>query len=290
MRAVATIFALVAVLATAAAAQNATTSVATTTMAPNMTMMTTAAPNATMMTTAAPTAPATTLPPVPNSTTTPALITATLTINGTDFGVLLADPVKRAALAYAIQGDLAAFLALLREWVTILNMREGSLIVDFAVTQLNANQTLAGLTQRLATAQTEMQIPALTAVYQQTFPGRTLTVGGVTGIQTRAPETTTTTAPTTTTAAPATGSCDDCAALEECVTAQDGAVTCELDNAAVAGLVIGIFAFLCIVTGVISCFFCGGAKSAQEGPDGPVDDKDVELQQQTGANEPTNQV
>lgn len=143
-------------------------------------------------------------PPAPVVRPPPA-ITATLRIPGAAFGLLLADPAKKAQLTTAVSNALATLLNVAARFIRIIAMYEGSLVVDFAVetgSGVSVDALQATLSSPTAVGNTAW-LTEIQTVYS-TVSSDTLTGATVSAVA--IPTTTTTTAGPTTSGAATTAS------------------------------------------------------------------------------------
>jgi len=134
---------------------------------------------------------------------------ATLRLSGTAYAALLNNGTARALLEAALKADLGTLLGINRDFIRILNMSVGSLIVDFAVLN-GSGKSAADLNTGLAAATANTNWLTSTKAVYSTVSNETISVLSVTvtelGGSTAAPTTvaggtTTRTPPTTSNAA-----------------------------------------------------------------------------------------
>jgi len=122
------------------------------------------------------------------------LIRAQIRLSGNWTGIL-SDPVKYAALAAALQNDIAALLGVPPELIVIVSLTSGSLVIDFAVRE-GANVSIASLESKIATATSNSTWLASTVSYAAANGGPTsITVTGAGVVTTTVAGQTTTGAP-----------------------------------------------------------------------------------------------
>jgi hypothetical protein len=132
-----------------------------------------------------------------------AAITAVLRLSGNDWAAVLNDPVKKQSLFNSLAVDIAAFLEIQSNLLTIIDAVIGSLVVTFSVAQgsgKTADQLVAGVTRAGTTA---TWLTSTKAVYA-TVSTEVLTVQSTGVTATGAPSTTTTGSGSTTTGSSAT--------------------------------------------------------------------------------------
>lgn len=104
---------------------------------------------------------------------------ATIRLSGTQWAALLSNPAARSQLEAALKGDLANLLGVIADFIKILNLSVGSLIVDFAVLA-GSNKTADQLTASvLASGNNTSWLTSTKSVYS-IVSNETISVIGVT--------------------------------------------------------------------------------------------------------------
>jgi len=139
--------------------------------------------------------PATTRAPATTSSATAPpgtelVIRATIRLSGSDYAMLLADPAKKAQLTAAIKEDIARLLGISLNFIFILDISIGSLVIDFGVST-GSGATVAALNTLILSAATNTTwLSAIRTVYA-TVSTETIGVLDVGITLTQAPTTTT---------------------------------------------------------------------------------------------------
>ena len=119
------------------------------------------------------------MPSVPTPNATRFVAQARLRLSGTGYAALLNNPTAYQALATALRTDLATLLLIEPQYIVILNMSLGSLVVDFAIVEGSGKST-AALTQSVQTAANSTAWLTSTKSVYATVSNETITVLGVT--------------------------------------------------------------------------------------------------------------
>lgn len=163
-------------------------------------------------------------------TTNSFVVRVVMTLSGSAWGQLLNNPTRRTMLETGLRGDVAGMLNISIDYIVILNLTQGSLIVDFAVLTGSPASTAALQAAVTAKASNSSWLTSTKSVYS-IVSNETITVSNVVfsqGGTTSAPVTpapaNTTVAPTTPTVAPTPGGTSPSSASSASVLAVAAAV------------------------------------------------------------------